>query len=78
MFKRNEGKLDRIVRLALGIVLLPAGLIWLGGLQGNLPGLVAAIIGVLALFTGLTGFCILYVPFGFSTLEPEEKQSTAS
>jgi hypothetical protein len=77
MFKRNEGTLDRIVRLALGTVLLPAGLFWLGALQGNVPGLLAAGVGVIGLLTGLTGVCPSYIPFGISTLEPEKKQSTA-
>jgi len=76
MFKRNEGTLDRIVRVVLGTVLLPAGLFWLGGLQGNVLGLLAAGLGVLGLITGLTGVCILYIPFGISTLETEKKRST--
>lgn len=78
MFKRNEGTFDRILRVALGIPLLPAGLFWLGGLQGSVLGLLAAGLGVLALITGLTGVCILYIPFGISTLETEKKQSTQS
>lgn len=32
MFKRNEGTLDRILRLALATVLLPVGIFLLGGL----------------------------------------------
>jgi len=72
MFKRNEGILDRIVRVALGLVLLPAGLIWYG-LQGNIVGLVIAGFGVLGLLTGFTGVCPLYIPFGFSTLGKEKE-----
>jgi hypothetical protein len=68
MFKRNCGRLDRVMRLVLGVILLPVGLLLLGGLQGNLLGQVASVIGLLALATGATGFCVLYVPFGFSTL----------
>ncbi len=78
MFKRNEGTLDRIVRLVLGVVLLPAGLFWLGALQGNVPGLVAAVLGVIGLVTSVTGFCPTYVLLGVSTLEPEKKQNPAS
>ena len=77
MFKRNEGTLDRIVRLALGTVLLPAGLFWLGGWQGNVLGLLVALPGVIGLVTALTGFCPTYVLFGVSTLETEKRQSAA-
>ncbi len=78
MFKRNEGTLDRIVRFVLAGVLLPAGLLGLGGLQGNVLGLLVALPGVLGLVSGLTGVCPLYIPFGISTLEPEKKESAAS
>ncbi len=78
MFKRNEGTLDRVVRVALGMVLLPTGLFWLGGLQGSVLGLLDAGLGVMGMITGFTGVCILYIPFGISTLEAEKKQSTLS
>ncbi len=74
MFKRNEGTLDRILRLAVAAVLLPTGLYGLGGLQGNALGLLVSLIGGLALFTGLTGYCLLYALLGISTLEKEDKQ----
>ncbi len=78
MFKRNEGTLDRLARLAVGIILLPAGLFWLGALQGNVVGLVAAVVGLIGLVTSLTGFCLAYVPFGVSTVEAKEKPGVAS
>jgi len=78
MFKRNEGIIDRILRLALATVLLPAGIFLLGGLQGTVLGLLAIGIGTLALFTGITGVCLLYIPFGISTLETDKKQNTPS
>lgn len=73
MFKRNEGILDRIVRVALALVFLPTGIFLLGGLQGSVLGLVVAGLGVLALITGITGVCPLYIPFGISTLEKEKE-----
>ncbi len=73
MFKQNEGIVDRLVRLGLAAVLLPVGLLLLGGLQGTLAGLVVTGVGTIALFTGITGFCLLYIPFGFSTLEKERQ-----
>ena len=73
MFKTNEGILDRIMRVTLGLVLLPVGLFLLGGWQGRVLGLVVAGFSALPLITGLTGFCPLYVPFGVSTLEKEQE-----
>ena len=74
MFKRNEGILDRIVRVALGMALLLVGLIWwLSGLPGGVVGMVTAGLGMLGLLTGLTGVSLLYMPFGISTLEKEKE-----
>jgi len=73
MFKRNVVILDRIMRVTLGTVLLPSGLLLLGGLQGNVLGLATASLGALGLVTGLTGFCPLYVPFGVNTREKEKE-----
>ena len=73
MFKRNEGILDRIVRVTLGMVFLPAGLFLFGGLQGGVLGLVIAGLGVIGLITGFTGVCPTYSLFGISTLEIEKE-----
>jgi hypothetical protein len=73
MFKQNEGILDRILRVVLGIVLLPTGLILFGVLKGNVLSLVIAGFGLWVLITGLTGVCPLYIPFGISTLEKENE-----
>lgn len=71
MFKRNEGILDRIVRVTVGLVLLPSGLFLLGGLQGSLAGLILAGLGTIGLVTGATGVCPSYHLFGISTLKTE-------
>lgn len=73
MFKRNEGILDRIVRVTMALVLMPSGLFLLGGLQGKVLGLLIAGFGLLPLITGLTGFCPMYTLFGISTLEKENE-----
>ena len=62
--KRNESNLDRIIRAILGVVLLVVG-IW-GGLQGALP-VVLIVIGAVLLFTAITGFCLIYRIFNYST-----------
>jgi hypothetical protein len=73
MLKRNVGILDRIVRVTLGLVLLPVSLFLLGGLLGRIPSLVIAGLGGLGLITGFTGFCPLYIPFGINTLKKEQE-----
>jgi hypothetical protein len=74
MFQRNCGKLDRIVRLVLGVTFLPVGLFLLDGLLGQ----ITIGISVLWLVTGASGFCILYVPFGISTAAKNKSREVAS
>jgi hypothetical protein len=71
MFHRNEGPLDRALRLVAGIVLLPLGLFVLGGVDGAIVGLAAAGAGVIGQVTAATGFCATYTLFGFSTVREE-------
>jgi hypothetical protein len=60
----NEGPIDRLVRIALGIGLLVAAAAgWVAAPLVYVVWLVTAI----ALVTGVTGFCPTYVPFGIST-----------
>ena len=73
MFKRNEGVIDRIVRVALGTVLLPSSLFLLGGLQGSALSLVVAGFGGWGLFTGIISFFPIYIPLGINTPEKEKK-----
>ncbi len=72
MFKRNEGVVDRILRVGFGLMLLVIGL-FLFALQ---PGVLAWILmglGAVGLITGATGVCPTYNLFGFSTLEMEKE-----
>jgi hypothetical protein len=56
---RNEGTLDRVVRIILGLALLALFFVgpqtWLG------------LVGIVPLVTGLVGFCPLYRLLGLST-----------
>jgi uncharacterized membrane protein YccC len=63
MFKTNEGNADRIVRGVIGI----AALVLFFMNQGTVLGWVLLVVGVLALFTALTGWCALYALFGINT-----------
>ncbi len=49
MLHRNVGGLDRALRVAIGIVLLPVGLFLLDGLGGSVLGLTLATIGFVGL-----------------------------
>ncbi len=60
----NEAGWDRVVRVILGVILL--ALYFMGNVSGGV-GIVVLIIGLIALLTGLFGFCPLYKVIGFST-----------
>ncbi len=67
MFKQNVGRLDRTLRMIVGVTLLLIGLFPLGGWQGHSSGIDLALFALWSLATGLVGFCGLYAFFGFST-----------
>ncbi len=66
--KCNVGKVDKTVRFVLGIVAI--ALVFF--VQSTVLKWIFAIVGVIMLFTALTGFCLLYLPFGISTCEKKE------
>jgi hypothetical protein len=65
MIHRNVGGWDRAARVALGLLLLPTGLLLWGGHPGY--GLAFTVAGLIGLITGIFGFCPPYRLFGFST-----------
>lgn len=56
----NEGKIDRIVRVILGIVL--------AGLGYYFGWWLLYILAAVLVITGLTGFCLIYKLLKFDTL----------
>lgn len=63
MFKQNESKLDKNIRVVVGAVaLILAAFVFTGALQ-----IAALIVGILGVFTGLTGFCLIYKLLGIKT-----------
>ena len=63
--KKNMGTIDRSIRILLAIVVI------ILYITGNITGLAAIILGILAfvfILTSLIGFCPLYVPFKVSTI----------
>jgi hypothetical protein len=64
--KRNEGIIDRVIRVVLGLGLL--SLIFVG------PQTMIGLVGLIPLLTGIVGFCPLYRLVGLSTC-PIEKSA---
>ncbi len=62
---QNESQQDRMIRLVLGVVLALAGYFFFSGTIQ----IVVYVLSVIALVTGLTGFCLLYKIFGIKTLK---------
>ncbi len=62
MFKKNEGNLDRILRIVVGLVLIGFYISNPGGAY-NWVGL----IGIIPLVTGLLGTCPIYSILGINT-----------
>ncbi len=58
MFKVNEGTIDRVLRVALGVTLVALALT---------KGWTWAWIGVVPILTGATGICPLYSILGINT-----------
>ena len=63
MFEQNESSLDKNIRLAVGVIAIFLGIFaFTGTLQ-----IVAFVVGALGIFTGLTGFCMIYKLLGIKT-----------
>lgn len=58
-FARNEHRVERVIRVGLGLALL--SLVFVG------PQTLWGLIGIVPLATGLVGTCPLYSLIGFST-----------
>lgn len=69
--KKNMGTIDKVIRIAVAIVI--AALYFAGQISGTVAivGLVFASVFIL---TSLIGFCPLYLPLGLSTLKKKENK----
>lgn len=71
MFKKNEGVIDRLIRVILAEVFFLLAWFWFGGVAQ----IVFYILGFMMLITAIMGFCGLYKIFGFSTNKTNKKTS---
>lgn len=67
MFKRNEGNIERGIRLALGMILLGFALTVLSGIAQA----VLVILSIVLMVTGLIGYCPLYTVIGLLTKQKD-------
>lgn len=65
--KKNAGLLDRLFRIVIGLIIIAGGYYYQS---------FWALIGIIPLVSGLTGFCPLYGAFGLSTCPENEKRKT--
>jgi hypothetical protein len=72
MFQKNEGPVDRTIRVVVGILLIAVSLWLLGGLEASVAGVVVAAFGLWLIVTGAIGVCPGYVPFGINTLPKKD------
>ena len=69
---KNEGMIDRSIRLILAEVFCILGFFWFAGIWQA----VFYILAVIMLFTSLTGFCGIYKIFGINTNDNKELSGT--
>lgn len=62
--KKNMGLVDRITRTAIAIVLIT---LFFSGIIHGMTGILLTVLAGIFLLTSATGFCPLYLPFGFNT-----------
>lgn len=63
MFRNNEGSMDRILRVVVGVALV----VWFFVDQGAGFWHYAKLVGIVPILTGLVGWCPLYTVLGIST-----------
>lgn len=68
---RNEGTIDRALRVIVGVVLLAA---WVFGWLGGATAIVLGVVGAVLVVTGAVGFCPIYRLFGIATCPVPQKR----
>lgn len=71
MIKKNEGVLDRLIRILLAEIFFILAWFWFGGITQ----IILYVLGLIMIITAAIGFCGLYKIFGFSSNRSEKKLS---
>jgi len=69
---KNVGKIDRTLRLLLGLFLVWFGLFVLKGKEGNVIGIFVALSSLMPFYMGLTGSCFVFRWFKIHSLSNKE------
>jgi hypothetical protein len=69
---KNEGVLDRMIRVIMSAVFLLLGFFWFGGITK----IIFYIISLVMILTAITGFCALYKIFKINTNKNPEKKTS--
>jgi hypothetical protein len=64
--KKNVGTADRIIRIIIGIILIGLG-IYFQASWGLVAMIVLVVVGLIALITGIIGYCGIYALCKIST-----------
>ena len=67
--KKNMGKIDKLMRIIVAMVI---GLLYLNNTISGMFGMVLIVLAMVFLLTSLINFCPLYLPFGIDTREEKE------
>lgn len=69
---KNVGKVDRALRVLLGIALVIIGLFPLKGSEGNTAGIIMALISLVPFYMAITQSCIVFRWFKIHSLTKKE------
>jgi hypothetical protein len=72
--KKNVGNLDASVRFLLAILLIYMGLFVFEGLDGNLIGILIALVSLVPIYFAVTRKCIVFKWFNLSSVPKDQRE----
>jgi hypothetical protein len=69
---KNVGKIDRTLRLLLGLTLVWLGVIVLNGMEGDVLGILVSLISLMPFYMAVTRSCFVFRWFKIHSLSKKE------
>ena len=66
---KNVGTLDAILRTLLGIALVVVGLVLLNGLEGNIFGIIVALVSIMPFYMAISRKCFVFKWLNISSIK---------